>query len=364
MKSFIIILFIIIISILILYIINNNSIENFTDIYSATPSLSGNQWGNYYGQYNQNSQNSQNIETEETVNDIKNITNYNHNCEVGNTCLTENGYGTLNKNCICVLNSNINIAEEENINENENEKLIPVNKSNIFEQDLTNCYPNNTNFDSICKNINSTYGVKKIIKCDSNNSKVECSKNYINGNFLGNMVTITPCLNKTDDFNTWCRYYNNNPIPSGYNVNSIGAKNILVGKEGDCYFENGIPDNHSARAVCDYNHNDEVYKLESANNKIDYNLFTDCYPLKPTNFVKKCSELLDIPYEHTFADQIMGYDCNPGFGRAKCIASKDIDNYTKSQYDESTFGIKTYINNKNQIQDQVQNNCNCDTNNS
>ena len=96
MKSFIIILFIIIISILILYIINNNSIENFTNIYGATPSPSGNQWGNYYGQNIENTQNSQNIETEETkerVNNIKNITNYNHNCEVGNTCLTENGYG-------------------------------------------------------------------------------------------------------------------------------------------------------------------------------------------------------------------------------------------------------------------------------
>jgi len=353
MKLFIIILFIIIISILILYIINNSIVENFTDIYGATPSASGNQWGNYYGQ---NIINRENIETEETVNDIKNVTNY--NCQIGNTCSTENGYGTLNKNCICVLNSNINIAEEEEEEESINKNFILTNKSNIFDQDLTNCYPNNTNFDSICKKINSTYGVKKIIKCDSNNSKVECAKNYINGDFLGNMVTITPCLNKTDDFDTWCRYYNNNPVPPGYNVNSIGAKKLFVGKEGDCYFENGIPNNHNARAVCDYNHNDEVYKLEQANNKIDYNIFTDCYPLKPTNFVTKCSELLDIPYEHTFADQIMGYDCNPGFGRAKCIASKDIDNYTKSQYDKNTFGIITNIKNQNQNQD----NCNCNTN--
>lgn len=340
MKSFIILLFIIIISILILYIINNNNFESFTNINGAKPSSSGNQWGN-------NTEN--NTETEESSND----------CQVGNTCSTENGYGTLNKNCVCVINSTYEEEEQQEEEEYQYTKRSHRNSNQNSgtgsNEDLTNCYPNNTNFDAVCKNINSEYGIKEIIKCDSNNSKVDCKKNYINGEFLGPMSTLTPCLDKTDDFNTWCRYYNSNPVPPGYNVNSIGAKKLLVGKKGNCFFEDGSSNNHKARAVCDYNHTDEVHKLERANDKINYNIFTGCHPLKPTNFVSKCSPLLHVPYEHSFATQIMGYDCNPGFGRAKCIKSKDIDNYNKSQYDEVIFG-----NVVSQIQDN--NNC-CNKNN-
>ena len=187
-------------------------------------------------------------------------------------------------------------------------------------------------------------------RCTNTHSKVICDKNYLNGINYNNTV-ITPCLNKSDDFDVWCNFYNNKPIPQGFNVNSIGANKILVGKKGDCYNNNGTSDNSSARAICDYNHIDTLYKLELAvgkndilsklepkynimdtgnsnnihnkkNNEIMYNVFTECRPLKNTNFTQECSRLLNVDYDNTFADQILGYDCNPGFGRAKCIISK------------------------------------------
>ena len=132
----------------------------------------------------------------------------------------------------------------------------------------------------------------------------------------------TPCLNKTDDFDTWCRYYSNKKRPDGYNVNSIGLKELLIGSDGGCY-ANGISDDSKAVGVCGYNYTEEVKKLTRPNEKVDYNIFTDCKYMNTTNYTRECANLLNINENNAFADQITSYDCNPGFGRAKCLNNSD-----------------------------------------
>jgi hypothetical protein len=164
--------------------------------------------------------------------------------------------------------------------------------------------------------------------------------NYtLNGiDYRGTGVSITPCLNKSDDFEEWCQYYQNPSTPSnsGYNVNSIGAKYILDGKDGDCYYKNsnGIEDPNSSRAVCDYDSIQGIPKLDVINNNLNYNVFTDCNPLSLSdNFLSSCTGLLNkaltpsssSPYTNSDVSvvQIMAYDCNPGYGRGKCVLKSD-----------------------------------------
>ena len=195
-----------------------------------------------------------------------------------------------------------------------------------------------TNFDKVCRKYNSKFGIKKLTKCDDNSSKVTCGVNYINSKYYGDKISTTPCLNKSDDFDTWCKFYSNKQyVPTGNNVNSIGAKYVLSGKNGDCYFDNGKIDTNSSRAVCDYNYVERIPKLEPVTNNEKYNKFTECYP-KETNFTTECSYLLNTDYSNSFATQIMGYDCNPGYFRAKCIAKSDINN----TYNGNPEGVKWY----------------------
>jgi hypothetical protein len=182
----------------------------------------------------------------------------------------------------------------------------------------------NQNFDAICKTFGSNYGVMSIDtkNCLNGYSEIICGPNYINGNQYNNAVTITPCMSKNIDFDDMCRYYNKSRIPNGYNINSLGANEILVGDYGDCYLNNGKPDYNSARAVCDYSSIKTLPKLERAYNKLDYNNFTDCNPIN-SNFNSLCPN-------NSSAIEIMGYDCLPGYGRAKCVDNSDVNNYNNS----------------------------------
>jgi hypothetical protein len=227
------------------------------------------------------------------------------------------GYSNDGKTC--------NIYEGFSMSNHSKEKQYPFAET---------CWPNQTNFDEKCKKINSNWGVEKIIPCDENHSKIICSTNYINKNHYGENAMITPCLNKSDDFDEWCKYYNSSHIPSGYNVNSIGAKEILEGSKGNCYLSNGQPDTNKARAICDYNHMETINKLDNISN--NYNKFTDCLPVK-TNFRKICNGLFQniMPIEEEshinntdiYAVEIQGYDCNPGYARSKCITKSDYDRF-------------------------------------
>lgn len=155
-------------------------------------------------------------------------------------------------------------------------------------------------------------------------------------------TTRTPCLNKTDDFDTWCRYYSDKNRPVGYNVNSIGLKELLIGSDGGC-FTNGISDDSKAVGVCGYNYTEEVKKLTPPNEKVYYNIFTDCKYMKNTNYTRECANLLNINENDALADQITSYDCNPGFGRAKCLNKSDkmiYNNNFGNLYDMNTTQTK------------------------
>ena len=147
-------------------------------------------------------------------------------------------------------------------------------------------------------------------------------------------VSETACYDKSDDFDNWCRFNyvpsDKNPLPDGYSVNSIGAQKILNGIDGDCNNPN------LSRAICDFNSIQEVNKIEplllvnsddnlqGAKYNSKYNNFTDCMPLSDSsftnvdNFRRSCANLLKVDKSSAVPDEIMGYDCNPGYYRAKC----------------------------------------------
>ena len=378
----------VIIIIIFFYIINKSLIEKFSDFEAAHPNDDDTAW------------------TISSSSDYD-FSNY---CRPGEECYTQDGFGVYNNNCECIIPGVYNQLDSEDNTEDKNDELQEEEEMGGSSKNLQGCIRNNQNFDKYCRNIDPTYGVKNITICDSTHSNVECAANYLNGVYYGNVEIMTPCLNKSDDFDTWCKFYNNKAVPSGFNVNSIGTSKVLVGAEGGCFVNNGKPDNKKARALCNYNNIDSVKKLERTNNLIDYNTFTSCLP-KNTNFVSECAMLLDEKiYEkksnttsnsstintiknissddckllcnsnnncygfqynknrgtcllknisvvrastgtnpnfdlyindknkNSRAVEIMGYDCNPGFTRAKCIKKNDLlfpnNNYLyKSIYD-------------------------------
>ena len=64
-----------------------------------------------------------------------------------------------------------------------------------------------------------------------------------------------------------------------------------------------------------------IKDLSKTDNNIDYNIYTECLPLDYDNFNASCKDLMNI--NSVIPTQIMGYDCNPGYGRAKCLKSDD-----------------------------------------
>jgi len=156
----------------------------------------------------------------------------------------------------------------------------------------------------------------------------------------------TPCFNKTDDFNEWCRNYldkNNVSVASGNNMSNMGVKNILVGTDGECGNSN------LAQGICDFNYFDQINKLnhqrkcdsiyneDGSNNcsELDYNLFTDC--LHPTatlqDYKTQCDQISGTPGGYS-PIKFAGYDCNPGYFRAKCVSNI---NYSDSMSDNNLY---------------------------
>jgi hypothetical protein len=265
----------------------------------------------------------------------------NNECEPGNICTDENSFGILNSECECIeLEEQI---PEHQVPEELEETEQPIQEEESEETSYIvnpNCIPNQ-DFNQYCKNMNPNMGVDKVIPCNQYSSEVYCDYNKINGVEYGLDTVITPCVDKMSDFDELCKYYNNKTIPPGYNVDSIGAKKILVGAQGDCYAQNGTSNEYKARAICNNNYVYTIPKLDKDDNVIDYNTFTDCLPINNTNFTRICSFLLKNPFSDTSADEIMGYDCNPGYGRAKCL--KKIDKIN-SEYDSDNFNKYIYKN--------------------
>lgn len=400
MLNIFLILMIIIIIIISFTIINNNLIENFSTIVGSHPDPSHTSWS-LGSQINENG-------------------NRNTSSSPGSTCSIKNSdnttvFGIYNNSNECIPIVSQSGSSRDPLVSVATQSSSASSASSLPPQTTTNpsldgCIPNTQNFDRYCRSQNISYGVKSITPCDSNNSKVECAANYINGVEYENTDIITPCLDKNTDFSVWCKYYNSKPIPSGFNVNSIGVSKILVGSEGGCFVNNNVADKNKARAICNYQNMESVKKLERANNNLNYNIFTTCMP-EDSNFVSKCTNLLDKKeYEKTEntitaatnlgdainnissddcklrcnennncygylykkdngtcflkgkdvttankyndnnydlyinnkeqnsrAIEIMGYDCNPGFARAKCINKQDIIYFDNSNLFNSVF---------------------------
>jgi hypothetical protein len=200
----------------------------------------------------------------------------------------------------------------------------------------------------------------------------------------------TPCFNKSDDFNEWCRNYidqSNISVASGNNINNIGAKNIIVGELNGTDEDCGNP--NFAQAICDFNYIDGVSKIQpnkkcnsiyqknGSNNcsDLNYNIFTDC--LHPTSTLQdykdQCTSLgskLSTESTETYSPvEFSGYDCNPGYFRAKCINSSDTTNLSTSSNLDNLFSILGGNNyppqekcNNNDCPNN-RNNCNCSNTN-
>jgi len=313
------ILLIILIGIIIYYTTNsrniiNSNIESFIDTAGSRPHMDGTTWNN----------------------DIERKAGYVLNeCELGSLCKTADSenWGIYNGNCECIEKpkdkKKETVTKSKPASKSINSAYFP-NIPGVPEKDKA-CVSNSSNFDAICKKQNINYQVLGLIKCNDTESRPKCGM-YTDSE--DDSIT-TPCLNKSDDFNTWCRFYSNKYDKIGYNVNSIGAKKVLVGADGGCYV-NGKSDNSKARGICTYDYTDEVIKLDAPNSIVDYNVFTQCKYMKGTDFIDECSKLLKLDYSKTYADQITSYDCNPGFARAKCLNNKDKMPYNEMQYPINT----------------------------
>jgi len=181
---------------------------------------------------------------------------------------------------------------------------------------------------TVCKTRNpgsNNFGIKSIVKTsctDPNTSKLECNEFWFNQKEYKDIISATSCIDKSTDFNEACRIFqpiNANLKTNGYNINSIGSKEVLYGINGDCYDSSGNEDVNKARVLCSYKYNTNMTKLDHLPNNYDYNVFTGCKNIK-SNFNQECKTLLgktDKVYAY-----INGSDCLPGFGRAKCV---DLD---------------------------------------
>jgi hypothetical protein len=308
------VLFFLFLLLTITYFDNKEVIESFSDTSGLLPGSNGSTWSSGFD-------------------NRPYLTNLTNTCQIGASCNTEDGWGYYNSNCVCVNDTYSSSNEKNNINEEtypeEEEYTTEYIEKQEEEEIISNdCIPNTTNFNDYCNKIHQTYGVKKIIPCDSTTSKVDCASNYMGGTYYGNHneeLIKTPCIDKTSDFNSLCKYYNVGKVPPGYNVNSIGVKYILPGVKGDCYMPNGVEDTGKARAVCSYDYNEQISKIpptrvtsfgNGTTLLMDYNVFTGCHPTT-TNFTNKCNKLLRK--HKSYASDISSYDCNPGYARARCI---------------------------------------------
>jgi len=214
-----------------------------------------------------------------------------------------------------------------------NHKYIDRKHINKIKNKNT-CFPNNSDWGKICNlRHGNQYGLKNLISCGNNKSKVNCENLFFNGQDYsndGNFTYATQCMDKSFDFENIC----NQDIPSnylslsrkiGYNNNSAGVQNILRGKYGDCYLKDGTPNLSKARAICSLRNDKKIDRIRPFNDSISYNKFTECRPMESHDFVSECKNILGDKVngnKDVFAD-IDGFDCMPGYGRAKCINKKD-----------------------------------------
>lgn len=147
----------------------------------------------------------------------------------------------------------------------------------------------------------------------------------------GKYVYATDCIDNAFDMDTICNQImpkNINQIAkqNGYYNQSAGADVILKGKKGDCLTHDKSPDLSKSRAICNLKSNKEIKRIFPFNNNQDYNVFTNCNNMESHNFVDDCKNLLKLNSNNDVFADIHGFDCMPGYARAKCINKKEAIN--------------------------------------
>ena len=208
------------------------------------------------------------------------------------------------------------------------------NGSGTINNDYANlegqCIPPNSDFGKICgAKYGNQYGVSKKEPCNDGNVKITCGYlNFDEVDYRNVGKYTTNCINKSFDMDTMCNINMPNNVrelskESGYYDTSAGAKAVLKGKLGDCYTNDGSPDLSKARPICNLSSNKEIDRILPFNNQNEYNIFTECHNMENHNFVNDCQQLLKLDNKQDVFADIHGFDCMPGYARAKCINKKD-----------------------------------------
>lgn len=154
-------------------------------------------------------------------------------------------------------------------------------------------------------------------------------ENYDSNN--DNLTYSTDCISDSLDLNTMCNYYMPKNIrikskENGYNINSAGLNVKLRGKYGDCYTNNGKADLSKVRGICNFKKFSEIDRVRPFKFVNDYNKYTGCHNMEQYNFANDCKNILGLDnVDNVYAD-IKGFDCMPGYARAKCVNKQDLIN--------------------------------------
>lgn len=205
------------------------------------------------------------------------------------------------------------------------------------------CVNKNIDYGSVCTDTNNSkdYGIASFEVCstDENKYKLNCGKMIFNGvDYTDEGLYTTGCIDKSLDMDTMCNTYMPDDVKSisknnGYYNRSAGSKLILNGKDGDCYNNDGSPNKNKSRAICNLSSNRKINRIPPFNKHIKYNKFTDCYNMETYDFKSDCQTILNNKTNSVFA-QIDGFDCMPGFARAKCL---DKDEFITNHNDFYKF---------------------------
>lgn len=278
----------------------------------------------------------------------KNNQNSNQNNTNNNTNPYWNGfeYVDINTNSSISIGSNIQQEEEEentiiqSVRSCDKEKL-PNSLPCFISESFQNA---STDYDKQCKQTyGKDFGFYKQQTINGNTS-VNCRKYYVptltnnvpdygkEGTYQPekyniyipknndkNEKAMTGCHPSDYDFNDICRRTQNSSL--------YGVFKLLKGKDGNCYYENGLENTLQSNAICSQNYQNEIPKVKvyqppfsnlstSSDSPSTYypNLFTKC-DSKDTDFNQECKKMLS----NLKAEDIQGYDCPIGQYRSKCI---------------------------------------------
>lgn len=309
---FVFIIIILFIFFILNYFLNRN--ENFSDKYPITFCTTG---GSLGIRYSDNS-----CVPFGQASDVKSSQQFKHYSDDSQDKSTSS-----NQNDISSMDIN-----QQNINTNITDMTEPI--KDITDTTSNNdCIEKNINYGEVCKKrFGNNYGIKKMESCNNNKGvKVICEKMVFDGKTYNNdnLTYATDCMSDSLDLNIMCNYYMPKNIrekskKNGYNSNSVGLNTRLRGKYGDCYTSNGKPDLSKNRGICNFRKFNEIDKVRPFNFVDKYNKFTGCHNMENYNFANDCKNRLGLSdSESVFAD-IKGFDCMPGYARAKCVNKNEL----------------------------------------